>query len=72
MAKMGRPKAESPKKKNVSSRLTEEEYQMVVKSVMEQEGPKNHPFAITEADVIGAVKTADAIGQMYLEGKSLI
>lgn len=52
--------------------LTEEEYQMVVKSVMEQEGPKNHPFAITEADVIGAVKTADAIGQMYLEGKSLI
>ena len=27
MAKMGRPKAESPKKKNVSFRLTEEEYQ---------------------------------------------
>lgn len=26
MAKMGRPKAESPKKKNVSFRLTEEEY----------------------------------------------
>ena len=27
VAKMGRPKAESPKKKNVSFRLTEEEYQ---------------------------------------------
>ena len=27
MAKMGRPEAESPKKKNVSFRLTEEEYQ---------------------------------------------
>ena len=27
MAKMGRPRAESPKKKNVSFRLTEKEYQ---------------------------------------------
>ena len=30
VAKMGRPKAESPKKKNVSFRLTEEEYQKVL------------------------------------------
>ena len=27
MAKLGRPRAESPKKKNVSFRLTEKEYQ---------------------------------------------
>ena len=28
MAKMGRPKAESPKKKNVSFRMTKEEYEI--------------------------------------------
>lgn len=31
MAKMGRPKAESPKKMNVSIRMTEEEYMKLIK-----------------------------------------
>jgi len=52
--------------------LTEEEYVTIARSVMEQEGPKNHPFEIEEADVIGALKTADVMGQMYKSGSSLL
>lgn len=52
--------------------LTEEEFGVVAANVLNQQGPKNHPFEVTEADAIGAIKTADAIGQLYLGGKSLV
>lgn len=42
MAKMGRPKAESPKKKNVSFRMTMEEYEKLTKYAEE------HNLTITE------------------------
>lgn len=52
--------------------LTEEEFKMVAQSVLSQAGPKNHPFEVTEMDVIGAIKTADAIGKLYKKGSRLI
>lgn len=42
MAKMGRPKAESPKKKNVSFRMTEVEYGKLMKYA------EKHNLTITE------------------------
>ena len=44
MAKMGRPKAESPKKKNVSFRLTEEEYQKLSEYAAKHELTTTHLY----------------------------
>lgn len=52
--------------------LTDEEFDQIAKSVLEQDGPKHHPFETTAIDAIGALKTADAIGKLYKEGKSLL
>lgn len=42
VAKMGRPKAESPKKRNINFRLTEEEYQKL------SEYAAKHELTITQ------------------------
>lgn len=53
--------------------LTDEEWKIVTNSVLAQDGPKRHPFKVTEADALAAIKTADAIGKLYKEeGKSLL
>lgn len=52
--------------------LTDEEYDQIAESVIQQDGPKNHPFEVTKADATGALKTADAIGHLYKNGGSLI
>ena len=52
--------------------LTDEEYDMIAADVLAQGGPKNHPFEVTAQDAIAAVKTTDAIGKLYMEGKSLL
>ena len=52
--------------------LTEKEYDLVAADVLNQQGPKNHPFEVTAADAIGAIKTADAIGKLYHSGGGLI
>lgn len=52
--------------------LTEKEFDQIAQSVTEQDGPKNHPFEVTKADAMGALKTADAIGQLYKNGRSLL
>jgi len=52
--------------------LTDEEYDMIAADVLNQGGPKNHPFEVTAQDAIAAVKGADAIGRLYEEGGSLI
>ena len=61
MAKMGRPKAESPKKKNVSFRMTKEEYEKLTKYAEE------HNLTITEVLYIEHRKAVQ--GLFFLRGK---
>ena len=49
VAKMGRPKAESPKKKNVSFRLTEEEYQEIRQGCADYDLAAKHELTTTQA-----------------------
>lgn len=52
--------------------LTPEEFHTVAEAAMSLPNTHNHPYEITEGEVIAAIKTADAIGKMYKEGKRLI
>ena len=52
--------------------LTDEEFDMFVNGVLEQEGPRNHPFPITYETVLGAIKTADALGKLYKDGQYVL
>ena len=52
--------------------LNDEEMDMFVNGVLEQEGPRNHPFPITYETVLGAIKTADALGKLYKSGQYVL
>lgn len=46
--------------------VTDDEIRIMARSMMER--PINHPFEITEETLVGAYKTADALGRCYLSG----
>jgi glycerol dehydrogenase len=52
--------------------LTEEEYDIMAKAVLREPFIRHHPFPVTYEMVVGAYKTADAIGHIYHEGASLL
>jgi glycerol dehydrogenase len=52
--------------------MNEDEFKTVAKGVLKHEMTHYHPFEVTETDVIGAIKAADAIGKMYLSGNRLV
>ena len=52
--------------------LTGDEFDTMVKSVLEKPFIKSHPFEVTYEKVLGAYKTTDAIGQLYKSGGSLV
>ena len=54
------------------SNLTDEEYDIMSEAVLKEPFIKHHPFPVTKEMVAGAYKTADALGHMYHEGKSLL
>lgn len=54
------------------SNLTEEEFDIMTKAVLKENFIHHHPFEVTYEMVYGAYKTADAIGNMYKKGGSLI
>mgnify|MGYP000348735016 CR=1 FL=1 len=78
MAKMGRPKAESPKKKNVSFRLTEEEYQEIRQGCADYDLPV-HVDGLIPEEVLLATKKDKKMEQGHIKfilmdgiGKSFI
>ncbi len=52
--------------------LTDEEFDIVAKGVLKHDTTHYHPFEVTQTDVLGAIKTADAIGKLYLSGNRLV
>lgn len=52
--------------------LTEEEYRTMAEATLSQAPTHNHPYEVTAAEAIAAMKTADALGKMYKEGGSLV
>lgn len=54
------------------SNLTDEEFDIITKSALEQAFMHNQPFEVTYEKVLGAYKTADAIGHLYHKGGSLL
>ena len=52
--------------------LTEEEYDIMTTAVLKEIFIKHHPFPVTYEMVLGAYKTADAIGHLYQQGGSLL
>ena len=52
--------------------LTAEEFDTMVKTVLANPFMKSHPFEVTYEKVMGAYKTADAIGQLYKHGETLV
>jgi glycerol dehydrogenase len=54
------------------SNLTEEEFEMITNAALDQGFMHNQPFEVTYEKVLGAYKTADAIGQLYHNGGRLI
>ncbi len=54
------------------SGLTDEEYDTMTKAVLKEAFIHHHPFPVTYELVMGAYKTADAIGHMYHDGGSLL
>jgi len=52
--------------------LTNEEYDEMTKAVLKESFIHHHPFPVTYELVMGAYKTADAIGHMYHDGGSLL
>lgn len=54
------------------SDLTDQEYDIMTKAVLKEQFIHHHPFTVTYEMIMGAYKTADAIGHLYHQGKSLI
>lgn len=52
--------------------MTEEEIKTVAKAALSLPIMHYHPFEVTEVEVIGAIKTADALGKLYKAGKRLV
>lgn len=52
--------------------LTEEEYHIMAEAVLQEVFTQNSPSEVTFEMVLGAYKTADAIGKMYKSGGKLI
>ncbi|WHH57167.1 glycerol dehydrogenase [Petroclostridium sp. X23] len=52
--------------------LTDEEYDTMTRAVLKEAFIHHHPFPVTYELVLGAYKTADAIGHMYHEGGTLL
>lgn len=52
--------------------LSEEEFKIVAGGVLRCKPTHNYPFEVSESEVIAALKTADGIGKMYKNGKSLL
>lgn len=52
--------------------LTDEEYDIMTKAVLKEQFILHHPFPVTYEMILGAYKTADAIGHLYHEGGSLL
>lgn len=53
------------------SGLTDEEYDTISQAALKEHFIHNHPFPVTHEIVLGAYKTADAIGRLYHSGGSL-
>lgn len=51
--------------------FTDEEYEQIAAYIVDG-GSHNHPFKITPEVVIGAIKTADAMGKIYKESSSIL
>ncbi len=52
--------------------LTDEEYDIMTKAALKEVFIRNHPFEVTYEKVLGAYKSADAIGKLYKSGGGLI
>ena len=51
--------------------LTEKEFEQIAEAGLKLESTHNHPFKVDKDTFIGAMKTADAIGKMYKNGKRI-
>ena len=49
--------------------VTDEELRLMARSMLQR--PISHPFPVTEETLMGAYRTADTIGSLYLAGKSI-
>ena len=54
------------------SDLTDEEYDQMTKAVLKEAFIHHHPFPVTYELIMGAYRTADALGHLYHEGGSLL
>lgn len=52
--------------------MTEDEYIVVAQGVLSEESTHNHPFKVTEREVIASIKTADCLGRLYKTGERLL
>ena len=51
--------------------LTQEEFAVIARVALEQPPTHNHPFEVTQEEIIAAIKTADEIGRLYKQGKHI-